>query len=94
MDMAILLVFPLLGLLGWSIENRIDRLNRKIARLERKIDLIVEHLGVPDEEPELTRITELACSGEKIKAIKAYRELTGEGLKESKDAVERLVTRT
>jgi len=34
------------------------------------------------------QITELLNRGEKIEAIKLYREATGVGLKESKDAVE------
>lgn len=36
------------------------------------------------------RLTELIQSGDKIQAIKLYRELTGVGLAEAKDAVERL----
>jgi ribosomal protein L7/L12 len=36
------------------------------------------------------RLTELIQSGDKIRAIKLYRELTGVGLAEAKDAVERL----
>ncbi|MBH1937850.1 ribosomal protein L7/L12 [Streptomyces sp. AV19] len=91
MDTAVLLlVFPLLGLLAWSIESRIDRVSRKVTRLERKVDLILGQLGIREEDHELARIAELAGKGETIKAIKAYRELTGDGLKEAKVAVERL----
>ena len=36
------------------------------------------------------RLVELLQSGKKIEAIKLYRELTGAGLKEAKDAVERI----
>ncbi|MGA5135402.1 ribosomal protein L7/L12 [Streptomyces olivoreticuli] len=53
-------------------------------------------MGIREENPELVRIAELAHNGQKIKAIKAikaYRELTGDGLKEAKDAVERLAPR-
>ncbi|GAA0380181.1 ribosomal protein L7/L12 [Streptomyces blastmyceticus] len=50
-------------------------------------------MGIREENPELARIAELAHNGQKIKAIKAYRELTGDGLKEAKDAVERLAPR-
>ncbi|GHF70905.1 hypothetical protein GCM10010218_60300 [Streptomyces mashuensis] len=93
MDMALLFLFPLLGLLAWNIESRIERVNRKVSRLERKIDLILDQLGLQEENPELARIADLARTGQKIKAIKAYREFTGEGLAEAKNAVERLATR-
>jgi hypothetical protein len=41
----------------------------------------------PDQR---TQIEEFLFRGEKINAIKAYREATGEQLKESKDAVDAL----
>lgn len=39
-------------------------------------------------EADVIRLVE---SGEKIMAIRCYREITGQGLKESKDAVEAMV---
>ncbi|MFE8597638.1 hypothetical protein [Archangium violaceum] len=42
----------------------------------------------PDDA--LAEVTALVREGRTIDAIKRYRELTGEGLKESKDAVEQL----
>lgn len=44
----------------------------------------LKHLSEPDLEPVRT----LMVLGKKIDAIKLYRELTGVGLKEAKDAVE------
>lgn len=43
--------------------------------------------GVPDIK-EINMLVEGICKGEKITAIKAYRVITGYGLKEAKDAVE------
>jgi large subunit ribosomal protein L7/L12 len=40
-----------------------------------------------DSDPQ---VLELIANGRKIQAIKRYRELTGLGLKEAKDAVDRL----
>lgn len=50
---------------------------------------------VPDaDEPELNReVLDLVRGGNLIAAIKRYREATGRGLKESKDAVETLARR-
>ena len=41
-------------------------------------------------ENQLKRITDSIVSGRKIEAIKEYREATGQGLKEAKDAVEEI----
>ncbi len=50
----------------------------------------VEPLGVAEasQSDRLARVLELARTGQKIEAIKLFREITGMGLKESKDAVE------
>ncbi|WP_280263102.1 ribosomal protein bL12 [Nocardia abscessus] len=79
------------------------RLERKIDALHVKIDLIMTHLGIDAPAPVapvravppvprgdgLAEIDALLVQGKKIHAIKRYRELTGCGLKEAKDAVER-----
>ena len=59
-------------------------------RLERKIDLILKHLGIAPNQGVDEKIMELIKAGEKIQAIKLYREQTGAGLKEAKDYVESL----
>jgi ribosomal protein L7/L12 len=58
--------------------------------MERKLDAIADRLGVAVVEPELAEVTALLRQGKKIQAIKAYRESTGAGLAEARDAVERL----
>jgi hypothetical protein len=62
--------------------------------LEAKVKYLYEKTGVIyDPTPELPpAIYEAAVAGEKIKAIKLYREATGKGLLESKAAVERMVS--
>ncbi len=73
---------------------QMDDINGRIARLERKIDLILEHLGIADldDAPSIVslRVRHLAIEGNKIGAIKALREETGMGLKEAKDTVDAL----
>ena len=63
------------------------------SRLERKIDLILKHLGLDPNQDVDPRVTELMKAGQKIQAIKLYREQTGAGLKEAKDYVESLFER-
>ena len=60
------------------------------SRLERKLDLILNHLGIDPSHGVDDQILELMKSGQKIQAIKLYREQSGVGLKEAKDYVEGL----
>ncbi|WP_335990466.1 ribosomal protein L7/L12 [Glycomyces sp. MUSA5-2] len=65
-----------------------------LSRIEYKLDMIMAHLGIPQsappEEPWLAQVRSEIRSGRTIQAIKVYREHTGLGLKEAKDAVERM----
>ena len=65
---------------------------KRIARLETKIDLLLEHAGLTYEPfkgvPEA--VVEALKDGRKILAIKRYREATGTGLKEAKDFIDSL----
>ncbi|GAA3061187.1 ribosomal protein L7/L12 [Streptomyces olivoverticillatus] len=84
------LVILAVGLGAGSAQNSIKRTERRIARVERKLDLILDHLGLSETEPELAQVTEHLRNGKKIHAIKAYREITGADLKEAKEAVDRM----
>ncbi|RFC70769.1 ribosomal protein L7/L12 [Streptomyces sp. AcE210] len=84
-------VLVLVALLSLSSSGKIVSVERRLARLEQKVDLLLSHLGVEEPQiPGMERVHELIRQGKKIEAIKVYRQLTGEGLKESKDAVERM----
>ncbi|MGC7098781.1 ribosomal protein L7/L12 [Amycolatopsis lurida] len=73
-----------------ATDARFDRLDRRLTRIERKLDAVLAEQGVTLPEPELDEVRALLDEGKKIKAIKAYRELTGAGLVEAKEAVDRL----
>jgi hypothetical protein len=61
-----------------------------LNRLERKLDMPLEHAGIQVPQSSLPPASaEALRAGNKIKAIKLYRDTTGEGLKEAKDAVEK-----
>lgn len=75
--------------------------NDRLLRLERKVDFLFQRLGVdPDaalltdgfQDPYGTALPasfhEALRRGQLIQAIKIYREVTGFGLRESKEAVE------
>ncbi len=61
---------------------------KRIAYLERRVSELSKRLGV--EEAPLTEVQELVTQGRKINAIKLYREQTGVGLREAKEAVDSL----
>lgn len=69
----------------------------RLRRVEAKLDLILKHLGIASIDAVAdglsAEVRALADRGEKIAAIKAYRESTGVGLKEAKDAVEAYLAR-
>ncbi len=80
-----------MGVFGSGNENLIPHL----ARIERKLDTLLASLGLSSGgppaaagDPRMHEVHSLAAAGRKIEAIKLYREVTGLGLKEAKDAVD------
>ena len=80
--------------------RRIADLERKVAELYKRLgqaepDFSGGFTFASDQPASVTasedpRVVELVQSGRQIDAIKLYRELTGVGLAEAKDAVERI----
>lgn len=80
---------------------QIGHLQAQNARLEGLVGLLAERAGI--DAAELDQLREdtgtpvvpeecrrLVAEGKVIEAIKAYREHTGAGLKEAKDAIDRV----
>lgn len=74
--------------------QRIVALEFQVGQLQRKLKFVLDHLGLTYAENVLAPAEQAAMDqlrhGNKIEAIKVYQRLSGLGLKESKDAVERL----
>ena len=77
-----------IGLL-WGIKSLSDS-GVNTTRIERKLDLIIKHLNINPNQDVNPQIMDLLKAGQKIQAIKLYRQTTGAGLKEAKDYVESL----
>ncbi len=63
----------------------------RVSRIERNLNALLRHHGVDPTQglPLSDRVKQLASdSARKIEAIKVYREETGAGLAEAKEAVE------
>ena len=94
-----------MGLFGSSdddLQRRIEELERRVAALERALNAgypprpsgeLTETSGTEIFAPPTgvsAMVRELAIEGNTIAAIKLLRDETGMGLREAKDAVERL----
>ncbi|MGW4023766.1 hypothetical protein [Streptomyces sp. NPDC005009] len=90
MDIAILFLTCVVILGVMSIQNHLSRADRRAARVERRLDAVMRHLGLHEEIPGRDEILALVREGKKIQAIKLYRENTGADLVEAKRAVDRL----
>ncbi|MGD8809095.1 MAG: ribosomal protein L7/L12 [Gammaproteobacteria bacterium] len=88
---------PIWLLVALGVGYVLGRLSRpshdvNLSRIDRKLTMLTEHfklrwdptVGVPEEV--LAKIR----TGDKVEAIKLYREMTGKGLKESHELVEEI----
>jgi ribosomal protein L7/L12 len=80
-----------------ELTARVTQLEAAVARLEARLeaphapaagDGAVAPASPPSDPAWLVEVRSLLARGKKIQAIKVYREGTGAGLKEAKDAVE------
>ncbi|MET8908596.1 hypothetical protein [Micromonospora sp. NPDC004551] len=65
----------------------------RLAEIERRLDLVMTHLGVTDPGRQLPEVHAHLARGEKVKAIAAYRRATGADLRTAKATVETLAGR-
>ncbi|HEY6258702.1 MAG TPA: ribosomal protein L7/L12 [Xanthobacteraceae bacterium] len=88
--MVLILIIICLGVIAIRAAAENQMRNSVLWRIEGKLDLLLQHAGMEfDPFKSLPReVAEAMQRGEKIKAIKLYREATGVGLKEAKDFVE------
>lgn len=67
-------------------------LEARLARVEAKLDLLLEQAGIPYDPASRcpAGVMEALAQGRKIEAIRLYRQGTGAGLAEAKRAVDSL----
>jgi ribosomal protein L7/L12 len=86
---AAALVILVVGLMSSILERKLGRIERRLRRMELRVDAVIENLGIAVAEADLQQVDQLLAQGKKIQAIKEYRDITGVGLAEAKEAVER-----
>ena len=88
---AILLVIATIGAVaaaaGAWFQGRRDS-SAQLADVQRKLDLVIDHLGI--EAPGQAEVVRHLRDGQTVEAVRAYREQTGAGLLEAKQAVDRM----
>jgi ribosomal protein L7/L12 len=94
-----IIVLLVLATLWFVLGSELARLRKRAAalsRIEAKLDLVLQHAGlkyVPYANLPAP-VIEALQKGNKIQAIKLYREATGTDLKEAKDLVEEIMATT
>jgi ribosomal protein L7/L12 len=90
MEILVMSVVVLL-VLNWISESGHRRTQqRAMDKLQTKLDLVMDQLGVVVPEPAgIADVDALIRADRKIEAVKRYRELTGDDLLEAKTAVDR-----
>ena len=75
-----------------NLETEVEALQSRVATLEAQVHALLQHLEVAaSPKGSLERqVIEFTRANRVIEAIKLYREQTGLGLKEAKDAVDEL----
>jgi ribosomal protein L7/L12 len=88
MDSELIIIGSLvLGILIGKVISSNSNSSTKL--LENKVDAIIEHLGVEFKPYKDTPVEVMFAlkNGDRIKAIKLYRQFSGVGLKEASDII-------
>jgi ribosomal protein L7/L12 len=79
-----------------AYEEEFLRINERLRSIESNLRRALQQLNLEWQEPSPTdgvpdEVVELVRAGDRIAAVKAYREITGESLGTSQQVVERIV---
>ena len=72
------------------IPEMFERVNKRLRAIEEQLALLSQHAGIPYALPGegvSPEVKALAAAGQKLEAIKKYRELTGAGFEEANEIV-------
>ena len=76
-----------------SIEQDVISLRARVRELEDRLKFVYDHLRIEyidNPDAANAKVIQLIKAGNKIEAIKVYREIYNFGLAEAKDAVEKM----
>ncbi|MEV7507283.1 hypothetical protein AB0O57_04885 [Streptomyces sp. NPDC091201] len=91
---TVFLLVVLVATAGWitsTVTLRVQGLQLKADRMERRLALVLDHFGIEEPEPAgMDEVRALIREDRLISAVKVYRRITGAGLAEAKLAVDEL----
>ncbi|CAN5870002.1 hypothetical protein BH23PLA1_BH23PLA1_02120 [soil metagenome] len=87
-DVAVWMILLLTCYLIWIAGRQVDLIDRRSQEIDRKLNLILHHLGLSPEQATPPMVIELLRAGRKIEAIKTYQKATGADLAEAIRKVE------
>lgn len=73
-----------------QLSSFVDQVFARLRAIEEQVAVLSEKAGVPYEAPSQTapaEVVELVQAGDRVGAIRKYRELTGCGMDEAKEVV-------
>lgn len=74
----------------FSLISSVNTLQKQVSLMNLKLDRIAKQIGA--EEPNIdNELRSLIVAGKKVKAVKELRDVTGMGLKEAKEYVDKLL---
>jgi len=76
-----------------QLSSYVDQIFKRLQRIEAQLALLSQKAGVPFEDPAASappEVLELVRAGDRMGAIRKYRELTGAGMQEAQELVETL----
>ena len=86
---------PALIAFGFYLFSQLDEYRKRLRFLEVKMDALIKHTGIAFDDSTLVpvEVHKAIQAGQRLKAIRLYRQITGAGLKEAADVVDGLIKR-
>jgi ribosomal protein L7/L12 len=76
-----------------QLSSFVDQIFERLRALEAQMARVSEAAGVPHEAPEAgvpQEVIDLVLAGDRMGAIRKYRELTGFGVDQAKEAIAKI----
>ena len=89
-------LIPLLVALYFVVDMQLDVYRKRVRFLEVKVDALIKHTGIEFDDSTLVpvEVHKAVKAGQRLKAIRLYRKITGAGLKEASEVIDGLVKNT
>ncbi len=76
-----------------QLSSFVDQIFERLRAIEAQLAVLSEQAGVPYEaasQAAPAEVVELVAAGDRMGAIRKYRELTGAGIEEAQEAIAKL----